>query len=210
MSERNGKLKAKPTEYNGYWFRSRTEARWAYFFDLIGADYRYELQGYELPHANYLPDFWLPTHELYVEIKGYTPNKRELEKAALLTAASGNFVQMFIGDPYGAMELYDFHFTPWEERSESPIDLIDKTYKQEYIFDIEEEGYITCIRDTEVEWRLIRGQWFASGSFIRSLCDSPKYQGNQTLILRAQLKARQARFEYGETPRKPQSDWYLQ
>jgi hypothetical protein len=37
------------TEYNGYRFRSRLEARWAIFFAALGVDYEYEPEGFELP-----------------------------------------------------------------------------------------------------------------------------------------------------------------
>lgn len=42
-----------PTEYRGTMFRSRTEARWAYFFDVIGWIWDYE--PFDL--AGYIPDF---------------------------------------------------------------------------------------------------------------------------------------------------------
>lgn len=49
------------TEYNGYRFRSRIEARWAVFFDALGISYQYEPEGFELPDGSrYLPDFYLP------------------------------------------------------------------------------------------------------------------------------------------------------
>lgn len=38
-------IKAKETEYNGYRFRSRLEARWAVFFDVLGIKYEYEPEG---------------------------------------------------------------------------------------------------------------------------------------------------------------------
>ncbi len=63
-------LKPIETEYNGYRFRSRLEARWAVFFDKIGIRYEYEKEGYDLDGVWYLPDFWLPNHDHWVEIKG--------------------------------------------------------------------------------------------------------------------------------------------
>ena len=36
-------LKAIETEYKGYRFRSRLEARWAVFFDACGVKWEYEL-----------------------------------------------------------------------------------------------------------------------------------------------------------------------
>ena len=54
-------IKPIETNYNGYRFRSRTEARWAVFFDALAVRYEYEPQGYRLHDGTpYLPDFWLP------------------------------------------------------------------------------------------------------------------------------------------------------
>ena len=52
-------IKALPVRYNGILYRSRTEARWAVFFDEIGVRFEYERQGYNLPSWNYPPDFTL-------------------------------------------------------------------------------------------------------------------------------------------------------
>ena len=41
-------LRAIQTEYKGYLFRSRLEARWAVFFDACGVDWEYEPEGYDL------------------------------------------------------------------------------------------------------------------------------------------------------------------
>lgn len=53
-------IKAIETEYNGYKFRSRLEARWAVFFDALGIEYQYEPEGFDLGDGIwYLPDFYL-------------------------------------------------------------------------------------------------------------------------------------------------------
>lgn len=57
------------TRYNGCLFRSRTEARWAVFFDAIGLPWHFEPQPYRLKAFSYLPDFFLPTLNMLVEIK---------------------------------------------------------------------------------------------------------------------------------------------
>lgn len=62
-------IKAIETHYNGYKFRSRLEARWAVFFDTLGIKYEYERQGYVTAMGGYLPDFWLPDWECYIEVK---------------------------------------------------------------------------------------------------------------------------------------------
>lgn len=67
-------IKAIETEYGGYRFRSRLEARWAVFFDTVGLRWHYEPQGYTVPTPagpiRYLPDFWLGVG-MWAEVKGY-------------------------------------------------------------------------------------------------------------------------------------------
>ena len=64
-------MQAIETEWRGFNFRSRLEARYAVMFEKMGMDWRYEIQGFDLGDDRpYLPDFWLPELELYVEIKG--------------------------------------------------------------------------------------------------------------------------------------------
>lgn len=46
-------IKAIQTEYKGYLFRSRLEARWAVFFDACGVDWGYEPEGYDLGNGLY-------------------------------------------------------------------------------------------------------------------------------------------------------------
>ncbi len=64
------KIKPIDTLYNGYLFRSRLEARWAVFLDTLGIEYHYEPEGYDLEGIEYLPDFWLPEFQCWLEIKG--------------------------------------------------------------------------------------------------------------------------------------------
>lgn len=47
------------TEYHGYKFRSRLEARWAVFFDRMNIKWQYEHEGYKTSSGYYVPDFWL-------------------------------------------------------------------------------------------------------------------------------------------------------
>ena len=81
MSAGTGPLRAIETSYAGCRFRSRLEARWAVFFDALGITWQYEPQGYDIPRAGwYLPDFWLPAQELWIEVKGVLSSRAELEK----------------------------------------------------------------------------------------------------------------------------------
>lgn len=66
-----GVVMIKPIEtiYNGYRFRSRLEARWAIFFDMLQVKYEYEKEGFDVDGVWYLPDFYLPDYSCWVEIK---------------------------------------------------------------------------------------------------------------------------------------------
>jgi hypothetical protein len=49
-----------PTEFKGVIHRSRTEARWAVFFDSLGVTAHYEYQAFDLNGVPYVPDFYIP------------------------------------------------------------------------------------------------------------------------------------------------------
>ncbi|QDN57346.1 hypothetical protein [Streptomyces sp. S1D4-20] len=100
-------IKAIETRYAGCRFRSRLEARWAVFFDRLNIQWEYEPQGFENriccdcddpeedlwdgkrncsgKHERYLPDFWLPQTQTWVEVKG--SEAPLLEKASLYAYA---------------------------------------------------------------------------------------------------------------------------
>jgi hypothetical protein len=76
------KIKSLNTEFDGYNFRSRLEARWAVYFKEMGWDYLYEPQGYILSTgASYLPDFFLPDFQTFIEVKFEVLNDYDLERA---------------------------------------------------------------------------------------------------------------------------------
>jgi hypothetical protein len=65
-------IKAHPTKYKGVMFRSRLEARWAAFFDLVGWEWEYE----PVDLNGWTPDFRLTVEELgsplFVEVKPFS------------------------------------------------------------------------------------------------------------------------------------------
>ena len=82
-------LRAITTRYKGYAFRSRLEARWAVFFDYLKIRWEYEPEGFELGNGlRYLPDFWLPDWQMWVEVKPDAPDDVTLEKARRMVAQS--------------------------------------------------------------------------------------------------------------------------
>lgn len=88
------------TRYRGYSFRSRLEARWALFLDCMEEAWEYEKEGFHLSNGvDYLPDFWLPRLQLWIEIKGQAPSGEELALCEQLRDDSNNAVAIFHGLP---------------------------------------------------------------------------------------------------------------
>ena len=119
-------MEAIQTFYKGYHFRSRLEARWAKFFDILGIKWVYEPEGFKHRDTWYLPDFWVkypdedqypypigkpPERGVYVEIKGQQPTKAELDKCFLLAKYSHHWVIMIAGScGVGEFEGYSWRF----------------------------------------------------------------------------------------------------
>jgi hypothetical protein len=88
------------TQYKGFRFRSRLEARWAVFFDAAGIEWQYEVEGYNINGHPYLPDFWLPQFETFVEIKPNTEACKPAEPIiASLAKATGHRGIIIAGSP---------------------------------------------------------------------------------------------------------------
>lgn len=106
------RIQAIETQYSGYMFRSRLEARWAVFFDSVGLKWQFEPQGYEVPTRRgtirYLPDFWLGIG-MWAEVKGHLDPKGMTRQVALATAMCqcGNNQDMaMLGDVPGRDSMF--------------------------------------------------------------------------------------------------------
>lgn len=88
-------IPAIPTSYAGRFFRSRLEARWAVFYDALGISWVYEPEGFALKAGWYLPDFYIPHLECYIEIKPRDPSDDESEKAHQLASVTDKNVYIF-------------------------------------------------------------------------------------------------------------------
>lgn len=76
-------MRALETLYNGVLYRSRLEARWAALFDVIGLEFRYESKQFMTSEGMYLPDFYIPSVGMWIEIKPATedgPTREEILK----------------------------------------------------------------------------------------------------------------------------------
>lgn len=175
-------LKAIETQYKGYRFRSRLEARWAVFFDVLGCAWEYEKEGFDLGEAGrYLPDFWLPTVNMWAEVKAERLNDEELGKANALVIASKHHLLHLVGTPdmkpyYTSYYCTDAHHGPGG-----------------MVFDGHEHiDYIDCLLTTEYLHSENRWFWAPGGGEVP--CKDSQ---------RAVNAARSARFEHGESgPRR--------
>jgi hypothetical protein len=93
---------ALTSTYKGVVFRSRLEARWAAYFDMIGIKWQYEPEGYKLPSGNYCPDFFCETTSdaFFVEIKPTRAMIDAIEtQLSELAKATGRMVYGIAGPP---------------------------------------------------------------------------------------------------------------
>lgn len=106
-------IKPIPTQYKGYQFRSRLEARWAVFFDEMRIPYDYENEGYEVATGVwYLPDFKIDN--CYVEVKHrFDDDMDALEKIGALVSDTRVPGVIVYGDPYAHLAvLFEPHTDP--------------------------------------------------------------------------------------------------
>jgi hypothetical protein len=114
LTEDRPRLKAIPTKYDGYDFRSRTEARYAVLWKACYWPYQYELQGYALERGAYLADFFLPRQGVWVEVKGVEPSFYEEDLCQCLAVETRQPVIISWGQP--SWEGVVICFTPDGDR----------------------------------------------------------------------------------------------
>lgn len=163
-------IKPIETEYNGYRFRSRLEARWAVYFDALGIKYEYEPEGFEvLPGIWYLPDFYFPEWDCFAEVKYSEFTRLEFEKClglpkpCILLDESPNAFRGYYATGTGAIDPDNY-----------------TVYLSGEAF-----GYVS-IQQSHYKGRL----WFYFG-------ESPN---SYTVNYDAEVAAKSARFEHGEVP----------
>lgn len=181
-------VKAIETKYNGYRFRSRLEARWAVFFSTAQISYEYELEGFTMPSGTaYLPDFYLPEFDVYVEIK---PSQRipllELKKLQEFAIEGDNNLLLIVGTPTQEdMLLIKDTWNLDEIEADFGIEGGDEDIVDFFLNWLKEHNTVTFGRTplSEVEgWQLV----YRNG-------------GKYPLINQALSQAKEARFEHGES-----------
>lgn len=85
--------------HRGYTLRSYTELMWARLMDSIGLFYLYEPHLIRLQGCSYLPDFYLPDADMYLEVKGAFATDEEKWKAEQVLEVTGRPVYILEGMP---------------------------------------------------------------------------------------------------------------
>lgn len=213
-------IKPIETVYNGYRFRSRLEARWAVFFDAIGAKWEYEPEGFELPDGTkYLPDFLLKNvqgrgaDEIYVEIKGKLTDQDEhkIEQFGVHYEEKydGNELQLLkLGKPiiiFGQIPDCTYIEPKWINTVVNhfgemrPAKILEKGWWDiDYTKDDDFRFYNLAYSECDcycTEPKAAKG-----GGLVLDYPDDPYDFVDDDLTAQAFIKAKQARFEHGETP----------
>src|SRR5690606_22003387 len=95
------RIEAIPTGFNGITYRSRAEAKWAWFFDKCRIPVQYEPEGFKTEAGWYLPDFQLmeAPRPTYFEVKPHRPTKREYDLMQALAKGAEAHVFVAHGAP---------------------------------------------------------------------------------------------------------------
>ena len=215
MSE-NKTIKAIETVYNGYRFRSRLEARWAVFFDALGVKYEYEPEGYELSDGTkYLPDFYLPYLDYFVEVKGMNNHLQEdIEKLVQFVVDNKSKAIILSEIPYSEESegLYLFPIINYQNKSGSLYTTEHGffiPYLTEDAFVYFQDSWIICCQNKwdayKTDKRLYNDLLPLLGAKVDNIAPAMHqirvcFKDELRTVQNAVLKARQARFEHGEKP----------
>ena len=99
------------TYFNRIVFRSKTEAMWAVFLSKLKIEYCYEPRKFALASGHsYIPDFWIPSLNIWIEIKCGVLSEEEKVKIKGLHELEGKPVYVLNGFP-----LIDRFYDPFNE-----------------------------------------------------------------------------------------------
>lgn len=208
-------MKAKETQYKGYRFRSRLEARWAVFFDALGLTWKFEPEGFDLSDGTaYLPDFFISDVDsgIWIEVKPDNCTAQELAiahaKARQLTFDTNIRTLVVEGDPLHMTDVPRFGlggfsiFEPYDDNGSRVVG--------------EDHPYVFCVCPwcekvgLEYDGRGARVcGWKSHHKTEKEALDAIKHLGhwraddkcytyNHFKIVEAAISARSARFEHNQ------------
>jgi len=196
------------TEYKGYRFRSRLEARWAVFFDALELEWLYEPEGFELGDGSYyLPDFQVLTpydfsHWYEIKHRSVTVDAKFGQfwddlQGSDTEAPSKYFPHLLSGDPRTAIFDGSWAVCPRCGGMVCRVDAIPP--KRVYCRPCD----LTTPSGTKTDWQtgaLVKCRpWKGELKIGMPYYDGPDNSARyERLLENATRKARSARFEHGE------------
>ncbi len=193
-------LKAIETEYHGYKFRSRLEARWAVFFDAAGLKWEYEPEGFETSAGKYLPDFRVKTPQgktIWYEVKP-VDNATD-ERFFAFAKECGERSAVLVGDPLSVMEVSHIFPCPRCGVFDKPA-YSSAIAEKHLVWGCEPCDFETPSGSNNGEEDGVCGiKTIPYKGFLHTEFD--QYAMFLSQFYKAAKKARSARFEHGETPR---------
>lgn len=197
-------LKIKDTYYKGYRFKSRLEARWAVFFDECGVDWEYEPEEYDLGNGlSYLPTFKLhgisgrDGGDIFVEVKDVMDEDTAAKINRFVELGMGNSLKI---EKSGTAVLIVGRIPSGQTISEIDSKVEDMAYCS--------SPYMGFKWPHFFNFETIDGDDFAAHPGVNKqgkfelFGDDSSYleERDDGKTFKAFIKARQARFEFGETP----------
>lgn len=187
-------IQAIETRYKGYRFRSRLEARWAVFLDRLGVIWEYEPEGYLVNGEGYLPDFFIPEWNAFIEVKPNieavaADNVRLIAFSNMVRTDTGGKVIFAVGIPaHGDEEYFSRCVYYFEDFTDSEF-VCGRFCPGRFLEDRKQDGvYWMEDATTGSAWMLDKGRerenykWPIVSARIKDAVDA----------------ARSARFEFGE------------
>lgn len=149
---------------------------------MIGLKYEYEVEGFEMCGVRYLPDFYIPSLDRWFEIKAKPLSEYEMMKCEefCFNKDNGNIkFSVLVGSPE-AVKIDNF----------SGI--------MEFVWEWPSEKYPENVRFLASE-ELSEMEYYSR--FVRGLWGVPEVTEEE--LIKAAIAAREARFEFGESPKVP-------
>lgn len=219
-----GRIRAIPTKYNGFVFRSKLEAQWAVFFDALGIRYEYEPEGFEMSDGTkYLPDFYLPevNDGVFIEVKG-SMSESDYRKISMFWEESDAPLYILGGLPTQS-DLQDDSGWPYVDKYSRCFEYSGggRGWDWPYLFcvcpacgkvgiEFDGRGWRVC-GEQHKDKSLKTSTYRDENGVIRPFrhpevagwrTDDKGYSWNQRRLTAAYEIARQARFDHGQTPTK--------
>lgn len=165
-------MKSQCYQHRGWMMRSHTELMWARVFDALGLQYLHEPEIFETRHGWYLPDFYMPHVEAYVEIKGVSATDVEKEKVQDLASATGKHAVIIMGKPnadrhgFASCTIMTFMNGEWIE---SDIHYFEQLYLKAY-------DLLTWLKLMEAGKPGDEGEYFSAAEILASSMPSGPYR----------------------------------